>query len=1516
MQFRNSLRIEPCRNSISKALYLKKTYVIFLFALILIAQGKEVKAQLLINEFVASNESGAYYDSEYEDYPDWLEIYNASDVPIDISYYYLTDELDEPDKWIIPEGTVIAARGYLLFLADDRNIENHTSFKLSADGESIALSNRDKVIVDSVIYMPQNTNISMGRIRENPGVWAYYQEPTPNAMNNTTAYSGMAMAPVLNIPAGFYDLPLTVEIESPSQSAIHYTLDGSSPTPASNLYSGPIEITSNMLVKAIGLEEGKMNSEVITASYFIGEDAALPVFSFSMSPGLASGFPYTSEMLTHVEYFNENHTQVISQDIGARITGLVGIHPMRTFSLYARSEYGKSRLDHRFFQSKSMTSYKNLVLRNGGYQDYSYTYIRDGLIQSFVEGYLDLEYQAYKPVLVFKNGTYHGLMNMREKQNEFYIENNMGVDNDSIDLLEYQTESPIEVLSGDAEHYNAMIDFIENVDLSLQENMDELETRMDVKNYLDYYMLEIYCANADWPDKNCKIWRPRSAEGKWRWMVFDVDYGYGFAFPVETNMYDYLYTLEEPYYHNRPWVTVIFRKIMENEDMRNYYLQRFSALLNTVFHSDRALQLTDSLKAQIEPEIGRHINKWGHQAYGIPTMEEWQSNCDVLYDFANRRPHFARKGMMDFFQLEDTVTVEIESDGGTVYINDFAYCKDSQTGLFFKNIPIQLLAVPDNGFEFVEWINVSDLSKASTTFVPGSDTSISALFAPIYENILGEVFLNDTVLSDVSSPYVARGDLVIPANIHVTIEKGVKILMPEGCNIYVYGILSVNGSEDNPVVIDAYDEKWGAICLNHSTGVSEFNHLILENASTGGDPEIYKGAISAYHADLKLNSVIIENVPVNPIMLQYGNFEVKNGRFQSDGSCDLINIKHADTAIVEYSVFMDSKMDDTDAIDFDDVKVGIIRHNRIHNLIGENSDGIDIGEGTQNVEIYENLISNCSDKGISIGQASSMKVYKNVIFNCYNALAVKDFGSFAEVRNNTLVNNSISISCYEKNLGSGAGSAQVLNTILADSRLSSIVKRDDGEILVDYSISNTDILTGTGNIYGDPELTSPHQFNFQLLSSSPCIDGGSPDTPLDSDGSPADMGAYFVMNWPVIDEDLIINEYYSHDSESDPQDWIEIFNKGESDIDISGWFIKDGSSNYFKISEETRINGESYIVLCKDTSNFRSFFDSGQKLIGNFDFTLGHSRDVISLFNKGYLPVKSFVYDEDFNWPDSNDKTRLSVALIDTSLSMQEGRNWRTGYKEYGTPGYTNIPPRITDLYLNEVSGAEQNEYMDEFGEYDDWLELYNGSDSEVNFGGLFLTDDLNDPTLMRVRQNEPDSTHIQAGDYKVLFADGTPDQGVLHLDFRISANGEELGLVQLLGLDTVMLDHVLFGNLSPGSSYSRLTDGGLLWAHQIPTPGYSNQSSSVVVPEERQITVYPNPASSFINIRLEKGAGGETDIQVVNIMGQMERLSSGIYTEPGHVISLDVSHLEPGIYLVKINTGSVWSVHRIVISR
>lgn len=1490
-------------------------YIVCSMALLLLFT-MEAKSQLLINEFVASNASGGYYDAANDNYPDWIELYNASTTAIDLSNYYLTDDLNDLNKWKIPEGTHIAANGYLLFLADDLNRGNHTNFKLNAEGEVIGVSNEDKVLLDRVVYLPQSTNISMGRLENDPSVWAYFPEPTPNAGNSTTGYTGKAMAPELSLPAGFYEQPISLEMESPIESAtIRYTLDGSDPTPSSALYSGPIPVSSNRVVKAICIEQGEMISDVIAHTYFIDEQTSLPVFSFSMSPSQATGFPSSYESRTHVEYFDHTKTQVISQDIGARITGLVGIHPMRSFSLYARSEYGENRLNHRFFKDKSLTRFKNLFIRNGGYQDYSYTYLRDGLIQSFVIDYLDLDYQAYQPVMVYKNGNFLALMNMREKMNEFYVENNNHVDKDSIDLLEYQSEPPIDVLMGDANHFNAMMIFIENSDLTVQGNMDYLNSQMDVENYLDYYMLQIYCANADWPDKNCKIWRPRQAGGRWRWMVFDVDYGYGFRFPVETNMYEYLYDQEEPFYHNRPWVTVIFRKLMENEGVRNYYLQRFSALLNTAFHSERALHMVDSLKAQIEPEIGRHIDKWGAQAYGIPSMEVWQSNCDILYDFAVRRPQLARANMMDFYGLEDTVSIGIRSVGGSVYLNELAYCKDSVTGVFFKNIPLQLKAVPDPGYEFVEWVNVPDSQQKSVSFTPVSNIDIEAVFSPLSGNILDGTFEQDMVLSDRSEPYIARGHLIIPAHTTVIIEEGVHLLMPESCNIYVYGTLIINGNEINQAVIDSYSGTWGAICLNHSTGASAFNHLVLKNASTGRDPDLYKGAISAYHADLHLNEVLIENVPSNPVFAQYSNIWVNGCQFHSNGSCDLINVKYADTAVVENSLFMNSKQEDTDAIDFDDVKAGIIRNNKIYNLVGENSDGIDIGEGAENVRIYENLIVNCSDKGISLGQASSMSVFRNVIDNCNNGIAVKDFGSSALVFNNTLVNNSIGIACYEKNLGSGAGTAFVHNTILADSKISSIIERNSGKILIDYSLSNTDILFGIGNLYDDPELADPGMLNFELLPDSPCIDGGSPNSPPDGDGSVADIGAYFVSNWPEIYGDLIINEYYSNTSTDDPEDWIELYNKGNAGIDISGWYVRDGGNDYFRIPENTFIDSNSYAVVCRDTSNFKEFFDSDRTICGEFDFSLGSSGDLIALFDEEYNPVKSLSYDEDELWPESNEKKWLSVALIDSSLSITEARNWRTGYKIYGTPGYSNIPPRISELYLNELSGAEQMDYPDNFGEYEDWIELYNGSAHEINFGGLYLTDDLEDLTMSRVMQNSPDSTSIAAHGYQVLFADKELDQGVLHLDFKISTSGEHIGLVQLIGLDTVILDQVTFGGFTAGNSIGRRTDGGAPWEAQEFTPGSSNISLNMDVQDQLFAEVYPNPVSDLLYIRLINIPEGHVYINLVNALGQLVLSEESSNVVPGESISMDVSGLQTGIYLLQITSGELSSVKRIVVT-
>lgn len=1488
---------------------------IALFLILLFISTADIKSQILLNEFVASNSTGGYFDAYSRDNPDWIEIYNASDSLVNLEGYYLSDDPENRDKWKIPEGTTIPADGFALFLADGLDTLNHTNFKLSADGEAIVLSNASKEILDLYLFLPQATHISMGRLVEDTDVWVYFNSPTPNRKNSSVGFTGKARAPEFSEPGGFYEKAIMLEINSPNPMAIlRYTLDGRVPTESSPIVDKALLIDSTTVVNVLAFEEGKMSSEMGTHTYFIGEEVSLPVLSFTMPPVRLDGFPPEFEKKYHVEYFDEQKEARLNQDVGVRITGLVGIHPMRSFSLYARNEYGDNRLNYRLFKEKPLTSYKNLVIRNGGYQDYSYTYLRDGLIQSFIKGNLDLEYQAYQPVVVYKNGSYLALMNMREKMNEFFVENNTGVDKDGIDLLEYQTEPPIQILNGDSLHFSSMMDFIEASDLSLKSNMDYLEKQMDVKNFLDYYILQIYCANADWPDKNSKIWRPRKPGGKWRWMVFDVDYGYGFAFPAEENMYEYLYNLEEPFYHNRPWVTVVFRKIMENEKIRNYYLQRFNVLLNTVFHPQRALHKVDSLKALIEPEMGRHIQHWGDKDYGIPSLDLWQGYCDTLDDFAARRPEFARNNMMDFYGIKDTVSIKMQTIGGSIFINDHHYCKDSARGVFFKDVPIEFRAEPNPGYEFVEWQNAPGLLFSSQSYTPESNLDIIAVFRPKFKHILSGTLNSDTILSDSLFPYISSGDLIIPANMELSMTEGVRLLMPEGSNIYVYGTLTIAGSQAKPVVIDSYSGIWGGICLNHGTGTSEMSHLVLKHASRGSDPELYPGAIAAYYTPISLSNVLIEDVPGNPVFTWYSNTRVKNCHFHSLGTCDLINVKYADTAIVEHSVFMDSRMPDTDAIDYDGVKYGIIRFNKIHNLVGENSDGIDIGEEAGNVQIYGNLITNCSDKGISIGQASSMEVYRNVIYQCNMGIAVKDFGSTANIYNNTLNRNSIGISCYEKNLGKGAGSAQVLNSIIAGSELASILKRNEGQISVSYSISDTEQLAGTGNLFDRPGMIAPYALNFELLPSSPCIDAGSPKSLRDEDGSVADMGAYFVSDWEDSNTDVIINEYFSASSADDPEDWIEIYNKGPEPINLSGWYVMDGDNQYFSLPANTHIDAFDYLVVCRDSNNFKGFFGADYNLAGNFGFSLGKSRDLIGLYNDSYVPVSSLSYDEDNLWPDSREKDKLSVALIDTSLIISEGQNWRTAYKMFGTPGYTNIPERISGLYLNEISGAVQSVYADGHGEYEDWIEIYNASEQDINLGGLYLSDDLKRPDRSRVRANIPDSTLIPAMGFYVFFADNEPWQGANHLDFKIGARGEELGLIQLVGLDTFLLDHLAFGELIPGLSLARHTDGGAPWERQSFTPGRSNLSVNVKTSDQTAISVYPNPTSDMLHIMMDSGWEGHSDIQMTNVLGQSVLRMSGTHLSSGKVLSIDLSSQASGIYFIRILTGDKAYLKRVIV--
>jgi len=146
---------------------------------------------------------------------------------------------------------------------------------------------------------------------------------------------------------------------------------------------------------------------------------------------------------------------------------------------------------------------------------------------------------------------------------------------------------------------------------------------------------------------------------------------------------------------------------------------------------------------------------------------------------------------------------------------------------------------------------------------------------------------------------------------------------------------------------------------------------------------------------------------------------------------------------------------------------------------------------------------------------------------------------------------------------------------------------------------------------------------------------------------------------------------------------------------------------------------------------------------------------------------------------------------------------------------------------LNEFMASNGTVLADEQGQYDDWIELYNAGPTAFDLGGMFLTDDLDEPTRWRIPSDRGELTIIPAGGYVLIWADGDTDDPGLHASFKLSRDGEEIALFAADGASLV--DRVVFGRQHGDVSYGRDPDGGLDWAFMTtPTPGAANAEAYV----------------------------------------------------------------------------------------
>ncbi|OFX27315.1 MAG: hypothetical protein A2033_10885 [Bacteroidetes bacterium GWA2_31_9] len=378
--------------------------------------------------------------------------------------------------------------------------------------------------------------------------------------------------------------------------------------------------------------------------------------------------------------------------------------------------------------------------------------------------------------------------------------------------------------------------------------------------------------------------------------------------------------------------------------------------------------------------------------------------------------------------------------------------------------------------------------------------------------------------------------------------------------------------------------------------------------------------------------------------------------------CDIINIKYASKALVESCKFIGNDKFDTDAIDYDGISKGKIINNHITGFFGFNSDGIDIGEQASDILIKDNFISNCNDKGISIGQASSAIIENNIIVNCGTGIAIKDTLSYGKIESSTFYDNYRDIACFEKNKGKGGGKADVLNSIFYNSINSAFYVDSLSSISFNNSISNTTNLPGK-NSFCEPDFKNAGINDFSIKDLSKCF-GSDID-------SKENIGASLNVNH---NKYVIINEIKYGDAKSkNSQNWVELYNYSEDTINISGWIFKDmNDKKSYVLPENVYIKPEDYFVICNNIKEFQKNFPAIKNYVGDFDFNLNNDNEILRLFDKEYNLVNSFAYKNKSPWPIEDAVKGKTIELINPKEDSSQGSNWKFSKQIGGTPGKSN----------------------------------------------------------------------------------------------------------------------------------------------------------------------------------------------------------------------------------------------------
>ena len=609
----------------------------------------------------------------------------------------------------------------------------HTNFKISTNSETLTLSNNTGSIIDQLVIEGLPPDLSIG-ISNTSGNLVSFIQTTPGSQNTDEEFLGIVQNELIfSEIGGVKDAPMSLSLSGNNLSQlIRYTTDGSSPNSLSQIYTAPVQISTNMSVRAQIYSTDYLPSPVLTESYIFNSNHDIDVMLLSVDPvdffdddsGIYVSGPQgtydTSEPYfganfwedwerpIHFSFYENNSDEFVEFNAGVKVFGgwSRGQNGQRSLSFFARGQYGDSKFEHSFFDQVTYNDFESFTIRNSG-QDWLRSSMKDIMLTSLMRG-SELDFQEYNPVATYINGDYWGMYNMREKINEHMLASKHNVDAESITLLTNNAE----IIEGDNQEYNQLIDYIQNTDLADASNFEYINDRVDLKNYALYQATNIFINNTDWPGNNIKFWK--HPDTKWRWIMYDTDFGFGPFWNISNyneNTLSFALNPDGPGWPNPSWSTLLFRKLTTNIAFRNQFINRYADELNTRFLPDNIINHIDQIYASIEPEVSAHFTRWKDDPSVNYEITDINAHVDYyvsnMKSFGINRHPIAKEHIKQQFNLPNfhplTIT-NLNINEGHVEVNEnLNIQEDTWIGDYFETVPVKLSAIAEFGYEFSHW---------------------------------------------------------------------------------------------------------------------------------------------------------------------------------------------------------------------------------------------------------------------------------------------------------------------------------------------------------------------------------------------------------------------------------------------------------------------------------------------------------------------------------------------------------------------------------------------------------------------------------------------------------------------------------------------------------------------------------------------------------------------------------------------------------------------------------------------